>query len=191
VRVDRAVTDRPAMLAVTAAGLAAIVGIDVALGRSWLHFPEVKGALILALGVFAAIAARHDPRPPLVVGYDGLGMPSHGLTVPWNAIAACDLVGEPRWVGRHRVSVAWRLRDPDHVLTRMPEGRRRKGLGRYLREHHGAIVIGADSMTVPPERVVLASRAFLPRPVVEPPSVGGEVDGARRGRPDGVGRLDQ
>jgi hypothetical protein len=187
-RVGRSFVDRPVLPAVGLAVLLPVmVALDVVRGRSWLGLPEIKTMVVLALGVLGAIAARHDPRPPVVIGYDGLGLPSYGLVIPWAEVAACELIGKPRRIG-HRIAVAWRLRDSDRFLARMPEGRRRKGFGKYLREHGGAIVIGAEAMTVRPELVVLASRAFLPVPAVGP-SVGGEVDGARRRRADGVGRL--
>jgi hypothetical protein len=190
VRVGRRPLSRPSVhAAVVAVVLVALAVFDLTTHRFRLGTVLSRGSITLLVVLFEAIVLRHRPRPPMVIGYEGLVFPSIGLTVPWHEIIACELADDDGSYG-DRVDVVWRLRDVDAVLARMPEGRRHKGFAKKLREAGGAIVVGAGMMTVPPERVVLASRAFLPVPAVGG-SVGGEVDGARRRRADGVGGLGQ
>jgi hypothetical protein len=133
------------------------------------------GAAVL-LGAGAAWLAwrsyrrpRRVPRPPLRIDGSGLTFHNLGWTIPWSAIASCDLNDqgdetESRQYGATSTGVAWRLRRKglEATLATIPEPVR-KSVTAWLENNDQAVVLDTGLLAEPPERVAAASRRYLER----------------------------
>lgn len=129
---------------------------------------------------------RRLPQPPLRI--DGSGVTFHhlGWTIPWSAIASCDLTDHddqtvsrrydtaPGGARKRRrasfdryddaTGVAWRLRRKSlkATLATIPEPVR-KTVTAWLEKNAYAVVLGARRLSQPPELVAAASQRYLDR----------------------------
>ncbi|MBB4767083.1 hypothetical protein ACFQFC_22960 [Amorphoplanes digitatis] len=150
--------------------LLAVVG-PAAIELTGGHF----GAAVLLAAAAAGLAWRAYRRyrrlaqPPLRI--DGSGVTFHrlGWTIPWSAIASCDLTDEgdrtvSRQYGEKSTGVAWKLRRKrlEATLATIPEPVR-KTVTVWLENNDYAVVLDSGQLAKPPERVAAASRLYLER----------------------------
>jgi hypothetical protein len=112
-------------------------------------------AVVSTFLVWTAVRDWDKPRPPLSIGPAGLSLPRWSTLIPWSAISGVALLGPDRKHPR-RFAVAFRFRDVEDVLRRVPQ-RRRAALRRTIED---VIAVDATALRVLPEDLVSAARAY-------------------------------
>lgn len=155
-RVARSKLQHGALLA----GVLAVIGLAIiVMAGPSVPYGRLVGAvnLVAALGIWITVRRNaRDPRPLMVLDQDGFWFRDWGLeTVSWAQLGNAYVGGS-----RFQAFLCLELRDPEALLARLPEQRRRKiSANRLVRPPRLMIPNGA--LEAPLEDILAALRAGL------------------------------